>query len=59
MFTLSVRVSGQVDLALRRDVGMAMGFFEMSDLAGNDVGWRLRQGFNLVGKEAPCLVAVL
>ena len=40
----------QVDAALRRGVGMAMGFFEMSDMAGNDVGWRLRQGFNLVGE---------
>lgn len=27
-----------------------MGFFEMSDLAGGDVGWRLRKGYNLVGK---------
>lgn len=25
-----------------------MGFFEMSDLAGGDVGWRLRLGYNLV-----------
>jgi hypothetical protein len=29
---------------------MAMGLFEMGDLAGNDVGWRLRQGLNLVGR---------
>lgn len=31
-----------VDLALER-FGMAMGPFRMSDLAGNDVGWRIRQ----------------
>jgi 3-hydroxyacyl-CoA dehydrogenase len=31
---------------------MAMGFFEMSDLAGGDVGWRLRKGYNLVGDNA-------
>ena len=32
----------QVDQALER-FGMAMGPFRMSDLAGNDVGWRIRQ----------------
>jgi 3-hydroxyacyl-CoA dehydrogenase len=32
----------QVDRALER-FGMAMGPFRMSDLAGNDVGWRIRQ----------------
>jgi 3-hydroxyacyl-CoA dehydrogenase len=32
----------QVDGALER-FGMAMGPFRMSDLAGNDVGWRIRQ----------------
>lgn len=42
----------QVDRVLKTNVGMAMGFFEMSDLAGNDVGWRLRQGFNLIGENA-------
>ena len=31
-----------------------MGIFEMGDLAGNDVGWRLRQGFNLVGMSSSC-----
>mmetsp|Transcript_24821 Transcript_24821/g.25449 ORF Transcript_24821/g.25449 Transcript_24821/m.25449 type:complete len:716 (-) Transcript_24821:46-2193(-) len=41
----------QVDRALK-SVGMAMGFFEMSDLAGGDVGWRLRLGYNLVGENA-------
>lgn len=40
----------QVDNALKSRVGLAMGFFEMSDLAGNDVSWRLRKGFNLVGQ---------
>jgi 3-hydroxyacyl-CoA dehydrogenase len=39
----------QIDSVLKSRVGLAMGFFEMSDLAGNDVGWRLRKGFNLVG----------
>ncbi len=32
----------QVDRALER-FGMAMGPFRMSDLAGNDVGWRIRK----------------
>jgi len=32
----------QVDAALE-NFGMAMGPFRMSDLAGNDVGWRIRQ----------------
>ncbi len=32
----------QVDIALEK-FGMAMGPFRMSDLAGNDVGWRIRQ----------------
>ena len=32
----------QVDAALEK-FGMAMGPFRMSDLAGNDVGWRIRQ----------------
>ena len=33
---------GQVDGALE-NFGMAMGPFRMSDLAGNDVGWRIRK----------------
>ena len=33
---------GQVDRALE-NFGMAMGPFRMSDLAGNDVGWRIRK----------------
>lgn len=41
----------QVDRVLK-SIGMAMGFFEMSDLAGGDVGWRLRLGYNLVGDNA-------
>ena len=32
----------QVDVALEK-FGMAMGPFRMSDLAGNDIGWRVRQ----------------
>jgi 3-hydroxyacyl-CoA dehydrogenase len=32
----------QVDAAMEK-FGMAMGPFRMSDLAGNDVGWRIRQ----------------
>jgi 3-hydroxyacyl-CoA dehydrogenase len=32
----------QVDAALEK-FGMAMGPFRMSDLAGNDIGWRVRQ----------------
>lgn len=33
----------QVDRVLQ-GFGMAMGPFQMGDLAGNDVGWRIRQG---------------
>ncbi|HKW52079.1 MAG TPA: 3-hydroxyacyl-CoA dehydrogenase NAD-binding domain-containing protein [Stellaceae bacterium] len=33
---------GQVDKALA-DWGMAMGVFAMGDMAGNDVGWRIRK----------------
>ena len=32
----------QVDAALEK-FGMAMGPFRMSDLAGNDIGWRIRK----------------
>lgn len=32
----------QIDGVLKRSLGLAMGIFEMSDLAGNDVGWRQR-----------------
>lgn len=42
----------QIDGVLKSRIGMAMGFFEMCDLAGNDVGWRLRKGMNLVGDNA-------
>jgi 3-hydroxyacyl-CoA dehydrogenase len=43
MFLLEEGASpGEVDGALER-FGMAMGPFRMSDLAGNDVGWRIRQ----------------
>ena len=43
MFLLDEGASpAQVDGALEQ-FGMAMGPFRMSDLAGNDVGWRIRQ----------------
>jgi 3-hydroxyacyl-CoA dehydrogenase len=43
MFLLEEGASpAQVDGALEK-FGMAMGPFRMSDLAGNDVGWRIRQ----------------
>ena len=43
MFLLEEGASPQqVDRALER-FGMAMGPFRMSDLAGNDVGWRIRK----------------
>jgi 3-hydroxyacyl-CoA dehydrogenase len=43
MFLLEEGASPQqVDAALE-DFGMAMGPFRMSDLAGNDVGWRIRK----------------
>ena len=43
MFLLEEGASpAQVDRALEQ-FGMAMGPFRMSDLAGNDVGWRIRQ----------------
>ena len=40
----------QVDRVLKSQLGMAMGLFEMSDLSGNDVGWRLRMDFGYTGK---------
>jgi 3-hydroxyacyl-CoA dehydrogenase len=43
MFLLEEGASpSQVDQALER-FGMAMGPFRMSDLAGNDIGWRIRK----------------
>ena len=43
MFLLEEGASpAQVDRALER-FGMAMGPFRMSDLAGNDIGWRIRK----------------
>ena len=33
----------QIDRVLKTKVGLAMGFFEMGDLAGNDVSWRQRK----------------
>src|SRR5947208_14266822 len=43
MFLLEEGASPQqVDRALEK-FGMAMGPFRMSDLAGNDVGWRIRK----------------
>lgn len=38
----------QVDNALR-DFGMAMGFFAMCDLAGNDIGYSIRQDWGRTG----------
>jgi 3-hydroxyacyl-CoA dehydrogenase len=32
----------QVDRVLRQTLGLAMGVFEMLDLAGLDIGWRQR-----------------
>jgi 3-hydroxyacyl-CoA dehydrogenase len=42
----------QVDQVLKSQLGMAMGLFEMSDLSGNDVGWRLRLDFGFTGEGA-------
>ena len=39
----------QVDRVLKTKLGMAMGFFEMCDLSGNDVTWRLRLDYGLTG----------
>lgn len=33
----------QVDRALREKMGLAMGYFEMSDLTGNDLSWSIRK----------------
>lgn len=41
----------QVDAVMKDKIGMAMGIFEMSDLSGNDVTWRLRQSFGLTGNK--------
>lgn len=39
-----------IDAALRK-FGLAMGIFQMADLAGNDVGWRIRQGLGLTDPD--------
>lgn len=47
----------QVDRALNR-FGMAMGLFAMSDLAGVDVGWRVRQEYKhleIAGRRYPII----
>lgn len=36
----------QVDTVLKKDIGLAMGVFEMLDLAGNDIGYRQRKELN-------------
>ena len=41
----------QVDKALT-DFGMAMGFFTMCDLAGNDIGYSIRQDWGRTGPYA-------
>lgn len=41
----------QVDAALKGKLGMAMGLFEMMDLAGLDVGWRQRTELGLTKVE--------
>lgn len=42
----------QVDAVLKNEIGMAMGPFEMGDLAGNDVSWRIRQQVGLTTGNA-------
>ena len=52
---------GQVDAALRQ-FGMAMGMFEVDDMAGIDVGWRVRQElrqFQEPGTRKPLVVEKL
>lgn len=39
----------QIDTVLKRDVGLAMGVFEMLDLAGNDIGYRQRMDLSSKG----------
>ena len=37
----------QIDRALKQQLGLAMGIFEMFDLAGIDIGWRQRKEMGL------------
>ena len=41
----------QIDDALKKRVGLAMGMFEMMDLAGGDIGWRQRKELGLTVKD--------
>lgn len=47
----------QVDRALKA-TGLAMGFFEMCDLAGNDISWRQRQERGLTGAHRVDLATI-
>lgn len=38
----------QIDRVLREEVGFAMGYFEMSDLAGNDISWNIRKSSDIL-----------
>ena len=37
----------QVDRVLKQEIGFAMGYFEMSDLAGNDISWSIRKSTDI------------
>ena len=43
----------RVDAVLKNELGMAMGLFEMMDLAGNDIGYRQRQEMGLSHPNYP------
>ena len=38
----------QVDRVLKEQIGFAMGYFEMSDLAGNDISWNIRKSSDML-----------
>lgn len=42
----------QIDEVLR-EYGFAMGRFQVADLSGNDIGYRMRQELGLVNKDQP------
>ena len=46
----------QIDSVLKNQLGLAMGIFEMFDLAGIDIGWRQRKEMGLTdpSKRDPC-----
>lgn len=52
----SIRCAGaspaKIDSVLKKELGLAMGIFEMFDLAGIDIGWRQRTELGLTDPKS-------